>query len=246
MKKLWLLSLHLTIHGISSAQSTKITFECIPDYDILALHFPDYTLRDEVFRYSLLIDDKKIKFTLDSFMINLLPPKMAGYINAEEIYIDYRNSKWMKCSGDYKDGYCLAVDLQEKLDETSKRSWQITDDRKLILGMECKKAVFKEDTAWYTESIPIQFNPGDKLFCLPGAVLKYTTNYGKYTAVAIDTVMQKVTWPIFYTTTEEKEIKISSMDLRKNLPKNVYKINRETIKKEWIIIDRLLSSKTNH
>ncbi len=54
-------------------------------------------------------------------------------------------------------------------------SWEITNQKKKVLGYECQKATGtfrgREYTAWFTTAIPVPYGPW-KLFGLPGLILE--------------------------------------------------------------------------
>ena len=67
-------------------------------------------------------------------------------------------------------------------DTVAKRQWKITDNKRMISGYSCRKAIWQENDstriyAWYTDDIVPTVGP--ESFCgLPGAILGLATEDG--------------------------------------------------------------------
>ncbi|HOY12418.1 MAG TPA: GLPGLI family protein [Saprospiraceae bacterium] len=226
----------LMIHAFCHGQSIRIIYDFVPNFEMILERAPSMAQIDEVDRYSLLITDQKAKFSLDSIMIKSYPPKHKKFQPALELYVDFKESRWMNCSGRFKDGYCLEIKLEDQINRTITWNWQITNEKKEIVGMECTKAVWLEHIVWFTEEIPLAISPGEKQFCLPGAVLQYENSSEKYTAIQIEKVNEMVTFPNKMSTDEEDTIKKTFSEMGTGSSKNIYLISNESKFNEWIHI----------
>lgn len=104
------------------------------------------------------------------------------------------------------------------IDSLNRNNWVIKDDKEVILGYNCKKAVSEylgyEYVAWFTEDIKI--NDGPQLYCgLPGLILKITTKQSEIIAysVNLNAADENITQPVYSGKT------YTFMELRKELSK---------------------------
>lgn len=81
-------------------------------------------------------------------------------------------------------------------DSLIKWNWEITEEKEIINGYLCKKAISKKYNslliAWFTEEIPISAGP-DKYDGLPGLILKVRNLGQEFTAEKIDILKNKIT-----------------------------------------------------
>ena len=68
------------------------------------------------------------------------------------------------------------------------KTWDITDETKVILGYNCKKAISKKNTrhvAWFTEAIPVKHGPNGA-HGLDGLVLEFLSHKFSYAAIKVE------------------------------------------------------------
>ena len=236
MKKFSIFCILMMTLTFAKSQSIKIIFDHIQNNDFILEKVPTLKFSDYLLRYSLLIDSQKTKFTLDSIFIKNCPDMFKSFLAAQEIYTDFKESKWLSCNGRYRNGLCLFVDLADCLNKTATWQWEITDEKQEIIGMVCTKAVYKNNIAWFTEEISLPIAPGNKLFSLPGAVLKYVNISGEYTAISIEKVTQKVTFPKVLVSDEEGKITKSFSEMDDQPLKNIFLISTASPTNKWIPI----------
>ncbi|HOY12419.1 MAG TPA: GLPGLI family protein [Saprospiraceae bacterium] len=236
MRNLIVLFSILTCANFALSQNTRIIYDFTPNFEAELLIMPSLAEVDEVFRFSLLIDGQKTKFALDSIMIKSYPPKQRNFLPAQEVYTDFKESKWVYCNGKFKEGYCLANNLEDQINSTTTWKWEITDEKLNIAGLMCTKAIWLQNVAWFTEEIPLAIAPGIKMFCLPGAVLKYENPTGIYEAIKIENVTNTIIIPNKTLTDDENIITKNIFDLRNDNSPNIYLVTNETIFNKWIPI----------
>lgn len=222
---------------LCTSQSLYVEYNYKPNFNSYLDAIPSLKESEILYKYSYLISNGIARFSKDSFYIKSFPTAVKSYIESENIYIDLNKSQWMKSRGRYKKGYFLSKELNAKKMETKNWDWSITNEKKIIAGIECVKAVWLQNVAWFTHSLPYQLAPGSRVFNLPGMILQYESPSGTYEAIKISYVNQIVEIPNMKKSTNEKDIELSIYEIKLGDSSSVFSITNNTIRNKWIKIN---------
>ena len=217
-------------------QDLTIVYESSPKYSEVVIEaIPSLALEKNIYSYSLQVNSQSSVYSRDSLIISrAYVPGRIEIWQYEQIYKNYKIDQWIKTSEGYTEGYGYERKISE-LTKNNKFNWTKTGVKKDILGFECVEVVDRAKTAYYATKIPIPDGPKYGIFGLPGLVLEYEDESGKYKAVNIMySSKTNITAPNVKTTSKESDIKMSVFDV-KDLPENkAIRIDHTTPINEWI------------
>ncbi len=227
--------LHFVIGEIYS-QSLTIVYEAhtIQSLEMLE-RIPEYSEYNSKYYYSLNIHKGISKFSRDSaFIISFPNINYKEIWEFEEIYKNYNEDLWIRHSGLYKNGYALEKKLSQ-IAEYNDFQWQIDEDKQLIVGIECHKAVSpKGYTAWFAAKLPYPDGPQYGVFNLPGLVLSLETPNSKWVATQIIVKDAFVEIPKLILVQGETEIKLSYNEIRALGPEKAIIIDKNSPIGKWL------------
>lgn len=216
----------------TNAQNLTIVYEAytIQSQEMLE-KIPAYSEYNSRYYYSLNIHKNISKFSRDSVLVISLPNiNFKELWEFEEIYKDYNKDSWISHSGRYKEGYGLEKVISE-MAENNKFQWQISQDKQLIAGIECIKALSpKGYTAWFAPKLPYPDGPQYGIFNLPGLVLSLETPNSKWVAnqVIVKNNDNDIDIPKLTLVQSETEIKLSYKEIKALGTEKVITIDKDT------------------
>lgn len=223
---------------ITLSQQLLIVFEHNPislPSEIL-MHVPELQNQKIISRYSLYINNGRSEYTKDSLFLDQDKP-FSGFspFHFKKIYKDYNNDLWIENSGVLKKGYCLLRSISNLKKKYEFFDWEITDEKKSIVGMECIKAIAKNgNVAWFAPGIPYPDGPEDGVFNLPGLVLSYETPYHQWKAVESSFNKRSLVHPTCTLETDEDKTRVPVFDLKNQSLEEHIRIDKNTPLKKWI------------
>ncbi len=234
-----LLTVFIIFHFIiyeAIGQSLSIVYEAytIQSSEILE-KVPQYSDYSSKYYYSLHIHKGISQFSRDSVLIISFPDINFKQVwEFEKIYKDYNKDSWIRHSGRYKEGHGLEKKISQII-ESNNFQWKISQDKQVIAGMECNKAVSpKGYTAWFAPQLPYPDGPQYGVFNLPGLVLSLETPNSKWIAKDIIIHNKIVEVPKLTLVQNEREINLSYDEIRSLGAEKAIIIDKNTPKGKWI------------
>lgn len=195
---------------------------------------------DVKYYYSLTIDKGISKFSRDSMFVIALPNKgMKEVWFFDDIYKNYNQNLWIKHSGRYKEGYGLKKQVSQ-MAEKNNFQWKITQEKQIILGVECIKAVSpKGYTVWYAPKLPYPDGPKYGVFNLPGLVLLLETSQDRWVAKAILMSNKNIQIPDLSLVENDGEINLSYNEIKNLGSEKAIIVDKDTPIKQWLAFKSL-------
>ncbi len=226
---------HFAIYEANS-QSLSIVYEaCIIQTPEILEKIPELSEYNRKSYYSLNIYKSFSKFSRDStFIISFPDIDFKEVWEFDDIYKDYNKDSWIRHSGRHKEGYGLEKKISQ-ITESNNFQWKISQDKQVIAGIECNKAVSpKGYTAWFAPQLPYPDGPQYGVFNLPGLVLSLETPNSKWIAKDIIIHNKIVEVPKLTLVQNERQINLSYDEMRSLGAEKAIIIDKNTPKGKWI------------
>lgn len=188
--------------------------------------------------FTLRINNSISCFTRDSIFLKFETP-FYGFSPwvTESIYKDYNKDVWIRASGIFIDGYAIKKKLSDEQSFRKYYDWEITTEKKEIIGVECTKAKAKNgNVAWYAPSIPYVDGPEHGVFNLPGLVLEYIMPDRKFTAKSLRFENEAIVIPEFIFVESEDTIIIEygwkDFSRKRSIP-----LGKDTPLNQWLTFE---------
>jgi GLPGLI family protein len=210
-KTMFITLLMLTCFNVKS-QQLKIVYEAYMTSSIGESYRPEGANSNNhiIVMLTLRIANGISWFSKDSIFLKYEVP-FVGFSpwTRESLYKNYNEDAWIQTKGIYMEGYAVRKKLSNEQSFRKYYDWQITDEKRMIEGVECIKAEAKTGpVAWFAPGIPYPDGPDHGTFNLPGLVLHFEEQNLTYTARSISFEQAKIIIPDFKYVSSEDSIYI--------------------------------------